>query len=60
MINPITVYAVKHIKQILTIKTKELMSQLNYISNLLYNKNYNDLEPHEQHDVQNTINNPDY
>lgn len=36
------------------------MDQLNKVSNLLYGKDYNDLEPHEQHDVQNTINNPDY
>lgn len=36
------------------------MKQLDEISQLLYGKNYNELEPHQQHDVQNTINNPDY
>lgn len=36
------------------------MEQLNYIANLLYNKDYNDLEPHQQYDVKNTVNNPHY
>lgn len=36
------------------------MEKLNEISNLLYGKNYNELEPHQQFDVRNTINNPDY
>ena len=36
------------------------MEQLNYISNLLYGKDYHNLEPHQQYDVRNTINNPEY
>lgn len=36
------------------------MEQLNYIANLLYGKNYNRLEPHQQHDVRETINNEHY
>lgn len=36
------------------------MNQLNEVSNLLYNKDYNELEPHQQNDVRNTIDNPDY
>lgn len=33
---------------------------LDSVANLLYGKNYNELEPHQQNDVRNTINNPDY
>ena len=36
------------------------MPQLNYIANLLYGKNYNELEPHQQYDVRETVNNSDY
>lgn len=36
------------------------MKQLNEVANLLYGKNYNELEPHQQYDVRETINNPDY
>ena len=36
------------------------MKQLNEVANLLYGKNYNELEPHQQHDVRETINNSDY
>ena len=36
------------------------MDKLNEIAMLLYNKPYNDLEPHEQHDVYNAVNNPEY
>ena len=36
------------------------MKQLNEVANLLYSKNYNELEPHQQYDVRETINNPDY
>ena len=36
------------------------MSKLDEISFFLYGKPYEDLEPHQQHDVQNTINNPEY
>ena len=35
------------------------MNKLDEIAMLLYNKQYNDLEPHQQYDVQQTINNPD-
>lgn len=36
------------------------MKQLDEVSQMLYGKNYDELEPHQQYDVQNTINNPDY
>ena len=36
------------------------MKQLNEVAILLYGKPYNDLESHQQYDVQQTINNPDY
>ena len=36
------------------------MDKLNKIAMLLYGKPYNDLEPHQQYDVQQTVNNPDY
>ena len=36
------------------------MNKLDEIAMLLYNKPYNDLEPHQQYDVQQTANNPDY
>ena len=36
------------------------MKKLNEVAILLYGKPYNDLEPHQQYDVQQTINNPDY
>ena len=36
------------------------MKQLNEVANLRYGKNYNELEPHQQYDVRQTINNPDY
>ena len=36
------------------------MNKLDEIAILLYNKPYNNLEPHQQYDVQQTINNPDY
>ena len=38
----------------------KIMKKLNEIAILLYGKPYNDLEPHQQYDVQQTINNPDY
>ena len=36
------------------------MKQLNEVAILLYGKPYNELEPHQQYDVRETINNPDY
>lgn len=36
------------------------MEQLNYISNLFYGMDYCDLEPHQQNEVYNAMNNPDY
>ena len=38
----------------------KIMKKLNEIAMFLYGKPYNDLEPHQQYDVQQTINNPDY
>lgn len=36
------------------------MKKLDEIAHLLYGKPYSELEPHEQYDVQQTLNNPEY
>lgn len=36
------------------------MEQLDYIANLLYGKDYHELEPHQQYEVREALNNKDY
>lgn len=45
---PTIVSAVKHINKI-------IMKQLNEVANLIYGKNYNELEPHQQYDVKESL-----